>query len=335
MQNNFLSLKGVTFSYDARLSKVLFIEDLELERGGTTVIVGPNGSGKTTLLKILSGLLKESGGELKLYGRAVTNGAREKLCRMSVFVHQNPYIFSGSVRHNIEYGLKLKRLPRNERNGIVAEVLNKVGLKGLEHRNALSLSGGEKQKLAMARAMAVEPDVLVLDEPDAHMDADSRRSIEGILQGLSAGGKTLIISTHNEAFAYRIADRIVRLEDGRLVSPSINILRGRLSGGDEHFSYFESSGTTILCPPVTGDFNSAVIPYEDIILSASGIDASTQNQLFGRVSNIEKESYLFLVTVDCGVPLRALVTKKSVEILEIREGKKLFVSFKASAVKLY
>ncbi|NOY07467.1 MAG: ATP-binding cassette domain-containing protein [Spirochaetes bacterium] len=329
----FISIKHLTFSYGAE--EVISLKNLTLADSGITVLLGPNGSGKTTLLKILSGLLKPSNGILMLYGKPVENGTRKLLRKMSIFVHQNPYIFSGSVKHNIDYGLKLKKLPVKNRNRIISQVLNEVGLSGFEHRNAVRLSGGEKHRIAMARALAMEPDILMLDEPAAHMDSGSREAVENTLERLSGEGKGLIVSTHNLAFACRIADRIIRLEKGRLAETKVNLFKGRVSERDDYFCYFKTERITILCPPDRGNYTSAVLPYDDVILSSEEINASTQNQLRGTVSGIRKTSNLFLVTVNCGIPVKALVTERSIETIKIVPGRELFVSFKASAVKLY
>lgn len=329
----FLLLKDITFSYGTK--NVISLDKLTIADSGITVLFGPNGSGKTTLLKLLSGLLKPSGGKLMVYGKPIENGARKILRKMSIFVHQNPYIFLSSVKRNIDYGLKLKKLSRDNRNKIISQVLNEVGLSGFEQRNAVQLSEGEKQKLAIARALALKPDILMLDEPDAHMDSDSRKVMENTLKFLSGEGKGIIVSTHNHTFAYRIADRIIWLEKGRVAETGVNIFKGSVSDRDEHFSYFKTAGTTILCPPDRANYISAVIPYSDIILSSEKIIASTQNQFRGTVSGIWKTSNLFLVTVDCGIIIKAFVTERSVETIKIAPGRELFVSFKASAVKLY
>ncbi len=329
----FLLLDNLTFSYETE--EVISLKNLTLSDTGITVLLGPNGSGKTTLLKILSGLLKPSGGILMLYGKPVENGTREILRRKSIFVHQNPYIFSGSVKHNIDYGLKLKKLSGDNRNRIILQVLNEIGLSGFENRNAVRLSSGEKQRIAMARALAMEPDILMLDEPAAHMDSDSRKAVENTLERLSEEGKGLIVSTHNLAFACRIADRIIRLEGGKLAETKMNLFKGMVSERDDYFCYFKTEKITILCPPDRGNYISAVLPYDDVILSSEEINASTQNQLRGKVSGIQKTSNLFLVTVNCGISIKALVTERSIETIGIVPGRELFVSFKASAVKLY
>ena len=324
-----VAMDQLGFSYDKY--EVLSIDCLSIEKGLTTIFLGSNGSGKTTILKILSGLLIPARGSL--------NHSTARLLDETVIVHQIPYLFVGSVKYNIELALKIKKISAKRRPVIIREVLEQVDLFKLVHRKASQLSGGEKHRLAIARALAVEPDTLILDEPFAHVDPESRNLIETLINKRAESEKTTILSTHDLASAYRLADRVIYLENGKIKEPEFNIFKGSVVKRDDHFcSFMTVSGTeavTILSPASDGDFRAAVVPYSDIFLSRERIETSAQNQLSGIIVSLNKRGSLFLVTIDCGIEIRAVITDLSVKKLQIEEKKNIFVNFKASAVRLY
>ncbi|RKX93705.1 MAG: ABC transporter ATP-binding protein [Spirochaetes bacterium] len=206
--HNSITLKNIKFSYTAET--VLDIADLSIERNRVTVITGPNGSGKTTLLKILSGLLLPELGEIFFEGTVLLNRRKRKiLLGNSTYVHQTPYIFSGSVKRNVTMGMK----GENKCKGL----LEAFDLAKYRNSRASKLSGGEKQKIALARAAGMERNILLLDEPLAHIDSESKVVIEKILKTMSAEGKTLIIATHDHNFASDMADTIIYMENGKIV----------------------------------------------------------------------------------------------------------------------
>lgn len=205
---NSIIFRNITFSYTGE--RVLDIDNLSIEENRVTAITGPNGSGKTTLLKILSGLLLPDHGEIVYKGKILLNGRRRKiLMENSTFVHQTPYIFSGSVKRNLTMGIKGEHK--------LKELLSIFDLTKYRNSRASGLSGGEKQKIALARAAGMERDILILDEPLAHIDSESKIIIENILKEMAAKGKTLIISTHDHNFATRMADKIIHIDNGKIV----------------------------------------------------------------------------------------------------------------------
>ncbi len=205
---NSVIFRNITFSYTGEC--VLDIDTLTIEEHRVTAITGPNGSGKTTLLKILSGLLLPDHGEIIFKGTILLNGKRRKiLMENSTFVHQTPYIFSGSVKRNLTMGIKSEHTCK--------ELLEIFDLEKYRNSRASGLSGGEKQKIALARAAGMERDILILDEPLAHIDSESKLIIENVLKEMAAKGKTLIIATHDHTFASRIADKIIHMDNGKIV----------------------------------------------------------------------------------------------------------------------
>ncbi len=203
-----LRLQGVS----ARLGAVQALRDihLELRRGERLALVGANGAGKTTLLRLLQGLLPHAG--QRCFGLA---GAPRPPVAAMVF--QRPFVLSLSARFNVMLGLWLARVPRAQRAARCDEALVRVGLQRLASRPAHQLSGGEQQRLALARAWALRPDLLLLDEPTASLDPGAKREVEALIEEIAAEGVTLVMSTHNLGQAKRLATRVAYLEGGRLV----------------------------------------------------------------------------------------------------------------------
>ncbi|WP_231751886.1 ATP-binding cassette domain-containing protein [Phaeobacter sp. CECT 5382] len=184
--------------------------DLTLAGEGTTIVIGPNGAGKTTLLKMLHGIVRMNGGTLDWAC------PKAEAQRRQAFVFQAPVMMRRSVVDNIAYPLQLIGTPRKEARARAAEWATRINLGDALDRQATLLSGGERQKLALARALIREPDVLFLDEPCASLDGRATREIEEILQCAAAEGTRLIMSTHNMGQAQRLADEVIFVLQGRV-----------------------------------------------------------------------------------------------------------------------
>lgn len=303
----------------------LEIPRLDIPPGEIAVLIGENGCGKTTLLKLLARLLVPSAGEI---------ASRER----PVLVHQRPYLFAQSVAANVAWPLRIRRVPRDEVRRKVTAALEQLGLSHLSRRWAPFLSGGEKQRVAIARTLVLDPDVLLLDEPTSNIDAASIRMIEEVLRWRAAAGKTVLMSTHNLASAYRLASRLLPMAAGRLQPPGVNIFRGNTCPvEDEHVGRFSiTDGPELFCPVSDEPCTTAVVPMDDVILSAGDVTTSARNHLHGPVVALEDAGHeLVRVVVDVGVPIVSLVTRRSVEELALHPGVAVFVTFKASAVGLY
>jgi tungstate transport system ATP-binding protein len=326
-------IQSLRFAYEA--DPVLDLAHLEISSGGVTVLIGPNGSGKTTLLKLLNGLLPVSSGSIFYRGRPLSTQTVSRIRRESVLVHQDPYLFDGSVYGNVSYGLKVRRTPIPQARRAVADGLQRVGLGGFEHRKARRLSGGERQRVAIARALVLDPEVLLLDEPTANVDADSIELLERLILRLNEGGTTVIISTHHPAFAFRLGSRLIFMEEGKLVQGWENILKGTVEARDDSFAYFRVGSQVLRCPAQEGSFSTAVLPLDDVILSTERIQSSAQNQFRGKVTRVETVDHTARVSLDCGFPVQALITEYSVDTLKVVAGAEFYVTFKASAIRLY
>jgi tungstate transport system ATP-binding protein len=184
---------------------------LSVRPGAPTVVIGPNGSGKTTLLRILMGLISPSGG-------AITWGGREQVPPdRRAFMFQRPAMLRRSAAGNLAYALAAAGRARAQRAARVAELLDLVGLATLADRPARKLSGGEQQRLALARALARDPEVLFLDEPTASLDPAATKAIEDLISTVARRGIKVVMSTHDLGQARRLAGEIVLLHRGRII----------------------------------------------------------------------------------------------------------------------
>ncbi len=184
---------------------------LALRRGESLALVGANGAGKTSLLRLLHGLLPCTEGQ-----REVVPLQPEGQLPVAAMLFQRPFLLRLSVRNNVLLGLALRGVPKAQRPARCTEALQRVGLQALAGRDARSLSGGQQQRLALARAWALQPDILFLDEPTASLDPSAKREVESLIADVAAAGVTLVMSTHNLGQVKRLASRVLYLEAGRV-----------------------------------------------------------------------------------------------------------------------
>ena len=202
-------LEGASFA--ARDVTILDNITLALAPGAPTVLIGPNGAGKTTLLRLAMGLIHPSRGR-------VTWGGREQVPPTHrAIVFQRPVMLRRSALGNMTYALKLAGVPRVERDDRALQALRKVGLEHLAGSFARRLSGGEQQRLALARVWALHPEILFLDEPTASLDPGATQEVEKVIAALHEAGTKIVMVTHNFGQAHRLADEILFIHQGRLV----------------------------------------------------------------------------------------------------------------------
>ncbi|MEW6541224.1 MAG: phosphate ABC transporter ATP-binding protein [Bacillota bacterium] len=217
MSEAVLTVDNVSKQYGPR--EVLRVERLSFAAGRIHGVMGPSGAGKSTLLRLLNLLERPTAGRILYRGRDVhAYRPRLELQRRMAMVFQKPVLFDGTVYENVAYGLRVRGARGPEAAGKVDDALRRVGLEPLRRARALTLSGGEAQRVAMARALVLEPDVLLLDEPTSNLDPNNVALLEGLIRGASGGnGTAVILVTHNVFQAQRLADRVIFLYEGRVV----------------------------------------------------------------------------------------------------------------------
>ncbi|NKB48407.1 MAG: ATP-binding cassette domain-containing protein [Alphaproteobacteria bacterium] len=210
-----LPLDVSSLVYEAGGTRLLHDVSFRLTAGTRTVMLGPNGAGKSLTLRLCHGLLTPTMGAIRWGGEVSSDPARTR--RHQAMVFQRPVLLRRSARGNIEHALKLRRVPRAERRARAELALAQTGLAALGDRPARALSGGEQQRLALARAWATTPQVLFLDEPTANLDPAATRAVETLIGGFHAAGAKIIMTTHDLGQAQRIADEILFVHNGRLL----------------------------------------------------------------------------------------------------------------------
>jgi tungstate transport system ATP-binding protein len=205
-----LRLSGVVFAVGAR--RIIDGVSMQLDAGPRTVILGPNGAGKSVLLRLCHGLLEPSSGTIAWSAPEIPGSRRRQ-----AMVFQRPVLLRRSALGNVVYALKLAGVPASERRERAMGALRMVGLDAFARHSARVLSGGEQQRLALARVWALRPEVLFLDEPTASLDPGATHEIEKVIAALHAAGTKIVLVTHNLGQAHRLGDEILFLHQGRLV----------------------------------------------------------------------------------------------------------------------
>jgi molybdate transport system ATP-binding protein len=331
------------------------------DRDPVTVLFGPSGAGKTTVLRALAGLDRPEAGTITFDGETWLDVARGVFvppqARGVGFLFQEYALFPHlSVAANVGYGLH--RLPRRARRARVLELAGPLGLADLLERRPAQLSGGERQRVALARALAPRPRLLLLDEPLSALDAPLRAALHGELRHVLEGsGVPALVVTHDRTEALALGDRLVVLAGGAVrqvgrvhevfsapvdaevarVVGTENVLPSRLVRREDGLVVIRAGGAELVAVDPGGmeDEAYACLRAEDVVLEP-GDDhpSSARNRLPGAVVTVRHEGPLVRVTVDCGVPLVALVTRASAERLGLAPGTPIRAVVKAPSVRV-
>ena len=337
---------------------VLDIPHFELEAGESLAILGPNGAGKTTFLLTLARLLTFSQGELLFKGQDIclpelTVPYRRRLA----MVFQEPLRLNTTVFNNVAAGLKIRRMDKREIEKRVGKYAELVKITHLLNRDARKLSGGEAQRINLARAFATVPEMILLDEPFVNLDAPSRDSLVDDLHSiLRQTETTAILATHDRLEALRLADRLAVMDGGKIVqigachevmNHPVNEVAASFVGMETVFSGYVlkvADGSFVVA--VAGHAVEALgnvekgervlccIRPENIIISRDNAmeGTSVRNNLPAKIVKIIPQGPFFKVHLDCGFFLASYVTQQSLKNLSLQEGKNVTVSFKATAV---
>ncbi|MEE9411614.1 MAG: ABC transporter ATP-binding protein [Methylococcales bacterium] len=290
-------LNNVRFSHD--LTNVIAIDRLIIPGQSCTVILGDNGAGKTTLLSLLGFILTPASGAILYCGEQVSKQNNLSLRRRIATLHQRPYLFRGSVLDNAALALKLRGATSSVAKHKALQVLQQVGLSNLATRPADSLSGGEAQRVALARCLATKPEVLLLDEPFSHLDQFSVKMIKSVINRfVKQDNGTVIFSTHDHALWPELADHSVTLDKGHIThNQPVNTLYGQTVD-----NWFETGQLRIKLPDQHSACTSISIDPTAIVIIKTP-DSSVQKQLNhfpAHIVGLSQQSGYINVIIDVG-----------------------------------
>jgi len=332
------SLKNVSFS---------------VNKGEHFIILGPTAAGKTLILETIAGFYVPRTGKILLNGKDITHIPPEK--RNIGFVYQDYSLFPHmNVKENVAFGLKMQKLPKTEVEAKVQEIMDSMGISYLQNRLPSTLSGGEQQRVALARSLVIDPEILLLDEPLSALDPRTRESLREELKRIhEVRNTTTIHVTHDQDEALALADRIGVIMDGELVQVDEpyrvfnepvteeiatfvgveNVIQGKIISNEDGVVVVDTGKYQIraLSNLQKGEVNVFIRP-ENIILSKGKLESSARNSISGKISRISQLGATFRIYMNND--LSALVTKQAIEELGLKVGEKVYASFKATAIHL-
>ncbi len=328
--------------------------NLHIKKGEYFVLLGPTGSGKTILLETIAGIYQPDQGRILKKGVDITNFL--PMDRSISMVYQDYMLFPHlTVEENIGFGLRQKKKSRTEIKTQVNDIADLLDISHLLGRYPVTLSGGEQQRIAIARAMVTEPEALLLDEPLSALDACTTERLREELKKIHRLTKmTIIHVSHSFEEAFSLGDRIAVMCKGKIIQvgkPDIvfrkpnsefiadfvgvdNLFRGK-SIVRNYISEIRTNGVCILSSTLKSGDVSVSIRSEDILISKRKIDSSARNSFSGEIKEVKNMGTIIRVVVEVGIPFVVVLTKRSYEDMKLAFGAQVCVTFKASAVHLF
>ena len=335
------TISGLTKCFDTRT--VLDIPNLTIEAGSITALLGPNGAGKTTFFNILGFLDAPTRGQVRYNGRPVrfAEAQLQVLRREVVMVDQHPILFSTTVFKNLEFGLKIRKIAKKERERIIAETLDLVGMGSFVRAPAHRLSGGETQRVALARGLALSPKVFLCDEPTSSVDAENQTKIMNILKQINEDKKiTVIFTTHDRSRAADLAHHTLVLDKGRLVPSAYeNIFSGKLFHNGQRQCRCQireniSLAFTQTPSEVRNESVRVFIDPEMIVPGGVAAVHGESNRIQGTVVQVMSENGKIRMVVDVGLRLTLLISRNNYEKIRPLVGSDLDIYVPPDAIRV-
>jgi len=346
-----LELKDISFSNPGfSLNNISF----NVKKGEYFILLGMSGAGKSMLLEMIAGLTNPDNGEILLNGKSINNSKPYQ--REVGLVFQDHAIFPHlPVGGNIGYALKRQALSHSKKQELIKSIADRVHIGQLLQRQPSTLSGGELQRVALARTLVQKPSVLLLDEPLAAIDTKLKSEIRSLLRQLNREGQTIVHVTHDFDEAISLAHRIAIIHEGKIIQTGTpeEVFGNPRSEFVAHFvgirNFFKAklieTETSCIAELVTGlriastqksgsGDGYLMIRGEDLTLSIENYESSARNNFEGKISEVSGSRTGFDVIVDMGVPVHVSISKESLQNLGLIEGKSVWVHFKASAVNI-
>jgi tungstate transport system ATP-binding protein len=336
---------------------VLEIPRFVVNPGEVVGVIGPNGAGKTTFMMALSGLIEFQSGDFRFCGQAVHPHRQLAYRRNLAIVMQAPLLIDASVYENIAVGLRFRGISKKEEKQRIAEWLDRLGIAPLQDRPARALSGGEAQRVSLARAFVLQPEIILLDEPFSALDAPTRAQLVADLKGiLSSSGTAAIFITHDLDEALMLSDRLAVLMQGQVrqigtpqeifsqpADPDVArftgvdmVLPAQVIRQDQGLIRADCGGLVLeaVSQAPTGSPVYCCLRPEDLALSLAGHPTltSARNSFPATIEKLIPQGPLVRVVLRQSIPLVSLVTRASSQEMGLKEGLTVWVSVKATAV---
>jgi tungstate transport system ATP-binding protein len=366
VNNLILSVRDIHFAYQQKDEGfAISVDKLDIYPCERLALIGPNGAGKTTLLQLIALLQQANLGTISFNDVELKTDAQIlNYHRATAFVPQRAVLYNCSVYDNVALGLKIRNLTASEMNDKTEDMLATFKIQNLAGRSALKISGGEARRVMLARALALNPKILFLDEPFGDLDEPVRLElIDDLLPVLSRTGCATVFVTHNQDETYQLADRFMIMLKGRIVQSGTgqeifgnpvnqeiaqfigikNVLPARVINTEKDIIQVSLISSNKSGPQLYVSGNKpktenviVCIPPESIIVadSSQNMHASSRNNIPGLVRKIIPSRYFSWVEIDCGVMLTASITNESIRELGLVPGKAVQVLIKSTAIRL-
>jgi tungstate transport system ATP-binding protein len=340
------SLTNVTKMYGDRC--VLEIDSLEISEGRIYSLLGPNGAGKTTLLSILGLLDPPTTGTVMYDSRRVhfSEPFLQPIRKEVVMVDQSPILFTTSVYKNLEFGLKVRNIPKNDRRQIIAEALELVGLEHMAHAPAHTLSGGETQRVALARALALSPKVMLCDEPTSNVDLENQPIIINLLKQLNRDKRiTIVFTTHDKLQAASLAEHTLFLDQGRLTESLYENLFSASITKQEHRSRCTVPGFFDIAIPTTKTGKARILidptkiqlspkNYQHGPYSQPDNDSSSPALLSGKILQIVSEKETVRIVIESKMSITVALPWKQYREKQLLVGEEVILTIPQTAIEV-
>jgi tungstate transport system ATP-binding protein len=338
--------------------RVLDIPKLAVRRGEILSLIGPNGAGKSTLLLTLACLLRTTQGQIFFNDQHVSEKSVSSYYRRRLaMVFQEPLLFDATVYENVASGLKIHGMKAGEIKPIVEEYLERFGISHLIKRSARKLSGGEAHRTSLARAFAIKPEIIFLDEPFSSLDPPTKESLMFDLERILRETKTTaVMATHDQTEALRLSERLAVMINGHIaqIGEPSEVINHPI---DEFVASFVGTETILMGTVEEKQSGSFIVsvnghevevagtakPGERVILcvrpenvtvskSVTSTYTSARNHFSGEINQINPAGFIQRLHINCGFPLVSYITSRSLEELSLKTGDDVVVSFKATAI---
>lgn len=349
-----LELKNISKDFGDFVLKDL---SFKLDKGDYFVLIGESGAGKSVILEIIAGLIKADGGEVFFNDVNITNQKIQD--RKFGLLFQDYALFPHlSVVDNILYPIKTTKIPKSDKMKKAEELADELNIKHLLSRKPSSLSGGEQQRVALARTLIMEPEILLLDEPLSSLDVHLRFELRSILRRINQKGMTILHVTHDYEEVITLASKVGIIQDGQIIqtgtpdevfhkpksrfvahlSGQKNFFKVTLTQNPDKESKKAIVNDKVAIHLLTGKPDGSghvLIRSRDILLSKEELNSTASNNFKGVILDVIPSRFGMEICVDIGIRISSLISKSSFEKFSLKEGDHIWVSFKASAVKFY